>query len=445
MERDKKGVLRWKKVDVRMEDHLIVPTSFPSGLTRESYDEYLREYLSKIGCEKFLGEKPLWEMHLVKYPSLNGACTMIFKFSHALGDGYSFIRVFFKCCGRADKSSNPLTFPRLSLMKTQQQYDGNRVIGFGKKVFGLMRKYIMNTSYDLVENLVRTTFYEDRPSAIRSETSANGMIELFRPLNIHSVTLSLERVKKVKTKLGATVNDVIIGLLSYIIHLYSVRKTKNMDEDHGSKTDSINGSTNTSMTICVMLNMRIFKGFTNIEDMIRADAWGNHARLLYIPLPTCTTNLEEVNPLDFIIKAKANMDRKKNSMIFYLIDSLLKTAIWTKGQKGIDEMLYSSFKNATTSITSLIGPKEQVAIMNHPVSSFYYFSSGVPQSIVFTSVSCMEQLKLVVTMEKGFIDSKLFMSCMDEAFENIFRAAFQNHPGKDHARQNHEDKVVKQV
>ncbi|KAI3887008.1 hypothetical protein MKX03_028922 [Papaver bracteatum] len=431
MEQDKEGVLRWKKVDVRMEDHLIVPR-FPIGLTRESYDEHLREYLSKIGCEKFSDSKPLWEVHLINYPSLNGACTAIFKFSHALGDGYSFMRVFFNCCVRADKSSSPLTFPRLSLMKTQQ-YDGNPVIGSGQKLFGIIRK-CMNTSYDIMESLLRRACFEDQPSAIRSATSANMKIELFKPFNIHSVTLSLERVKQVKTKLGATVNDVIVGLLSYIIHLYGVRKMKMnyMDQygEDGSTMDSINVDTKKSMTICVMLNMRIFKGFTNIEDMIRADAWGNHSRLLFIPLPSCT-NHEEVNPLEFIIKAKHHMDRKKNSMYFYLIDTLLKAAMWAKGQKGIDEMLYSSFRNTSTMITSVIGPKEQMAITNHPVSSFYYFVSGVPQSITFTSVSCMEQLKLVVTMEKGFIDSKLFVSCMVEAFENIFQAAFRNHPGRD--------------
>ncbi|KAI3841801.1 hypothetical protein MKX03_029645 [Papaver bracteatum] len=410
MERNWKGIVRWRKVDVRVEDHLIVPT-FPIGLTSERYDKYLREYLSKICCEKFSDEKPLWEVHLVKYPSLSGVCTMIFKLSHAIGDGYSFIRVFFKPFARADKSSTPLTFPR--------------------KLFDLMHK-CMNTSFDIIETLLRTTYYEDRSSAIRSETSTYGKMELFRPLNIHSVTLSLERVKQVKTKLGATVNDVIIGLVSYIIHLYAVKKTKNIDPhgEDGSKKDSINGGTNTSMTICVTLIMRIFKGFTNIEDMIRADAWGNHTRLLFTPLPT-SRNLEEVNPLDFIFRAKDIMDRKKKSMIFYLIDSLfLKAAMWAKGQKGLDGLMYSSFKNTSTFISSVIGPKEQMAIMNHPVSSFYYFMSGIPQSITFTSVSCIEQLKLVVTMEKGFIDSELFISCMDEAFENIFQAAFGNHPGK---------------
>ncbi|KAI3963673.1 hypothetical protein MKW98_021913 [Papaver atlanticum] len=426
MERNKNGVLRWKRVGISVEDHLIVPT-FPDGLTRKGYDEMLREYLSKIGCKNFSQEKPLWEVHLVKYPSMKGACTMIFKFSHALGDGYSFMRVFFKCCGRADNPSLPLTFPQLSLIKTQQQDHG--IIGLGKKLFGLMGKCI-NTSYDLIETMFRTSFLEDRPSAIRYSGTST---ELFKPFSVYSVTISLERVKQVRTKLGATVNDVIIGLISYMIHLYMERKKKLM-EQYGEAADGLmmdsitNGASN--MTICVMLNTRIFKGSKNLEDMIKAEAWGNRSSLVFAKLPTFP-NDEQVNPLDFITKAKNTMDKKKNSMIFYLIDSILSTATRMKGQKGMDEMLYKSFKNASTSISNLIGPKEQMAFMNHPVSSCYYFTAGVPQSAVFTSVTNMDKLMVVVTLEKGFIDTKLFTSCMDEAFENIFRAAFGDNQDKD--------------
>ncbi|KAI3933895.1 hypothetical protein MKX01_028221 [Papaver californicum] len=421
MERNKKGALRWKKVVTRVEDHLIVPT-FPLGLARESYDEYLREYLSKIGCEKFSGDKPLWELHLVKYPSLNGACTLIFKASHAIGDGYSLVSLFFKSCQRADHPSLPLNFPQFSLKK--QGNSRRTVTGMGKKMLGFMGKCV-NTTYDLVESTLRVTCLEDRPSAIRSVASTNMKIDLFRPFNIYSVTLSLERVKQVKTKLGATVNDVITGLLSYIIHLYALRKTK-MDQysEDGSTADSDYGAVNTNMTLAVMLNMRVFEGFTNIEDMIRADAWGNRSRSMFVKLPAFT-NLEKVNPLDYIIKAKEIMDRKKNSMVFYFIDKVLNAAAWIRGQKGMDKMVYSSFKNASTMISSVIGPKEKMALRNHPVNSFYFFLSGIPQSITFTSVSCMEQLKLVVTMEKGFIDSKLFSSCMDKASDDIFQAAFE--------------------
>ncbi|KAI3866245.1 hypothetical protein MKX03_022905 [Papaver bracteatum] len=428
MERNEKGVLRWKKVVTLFEDHLIVPV-FPIGLARENFDEYLREYCSKIGCEKFSEDKPLWEIHLVKYPSLKGACTLIFKASHAIGDGYSLIRLFFKSCQRADHPLLPLTFPKLSLKKRGNSK--RTVIGMGKEMLGFMGK-CLNTTYDVVESTLRVTCLEDRPSAIRSESSTNMEIELFKPFNIYSVTLSVERVKQVKTKLGATVNDVITGLLSYIIHLYTLRKT-NMDQCgvDCSVTDSNYGVGNTNMTLSVMLNMRVFEGFTNIEDMISADAWGNRSRSMFAKLPTFT-NFEKVNPLNFILKAKETMDRKKNSMVFYFIDKVLNAAACIRGQKGMEKMVYSSFKNASTMISSVIGPKEKMALCNHPVNSFYFFLSGIPQSITFTSVSCMEQLKLVVTMEKGFIDSKLFSSCMDEAFDDIFQAAFENSQDKEY-------------
>ncbi|KAI3849500.1 hypothetical protein MKW92_039805 [Papaver armeniacum] len=406
MERSKKGAVRWKKVVTQVKDHLIFPT-FPSGLARESFDEYLREYLSKISCEKFSEDKPLWEVHLVNHPSLNGACTLICKFSHAIGDGYSLVSMFLKGCQRADDPRLPLTFPHLSLKR--QGDDGKcTVIGMGKKMLGFMGTCV-NTTYDLMETLLRGTCLEDPPSAIRKEASPIMKIELFKAFNIYSVTLSLERVKQVKTKLGA----------------YALRKT-GMDQysKDGSTTDSNSGGANTNMTLAVMLNMRVFEGFTNIEDMIRAERWGNRSRFIFVNLPAFT-NHEKVSPLDFIIKAKETMDRKKNSMMFYFIDKLLNTALWIWGQKGMEELIYSSFKNASTMISSVIGPRDKMALYNHPINSFYFFTSGIPQSVAFFSVSYMEQLKLVVTMEKGFIDSKLFSSCMDEAFDDVFRAAFE--------------------
>ncbi|KAI3877147.1 hypothetical protein MKX03_010414 [Papaver bracteatum] len=396
MERSKNGVVRWKKVVTQVKDHLIVPV-FPSGLSRESYDEYLREYLSKISFEKFSEDKPLWEVHLIKYPSLNGASTPICKVSHSIGDGYSLVSMFLKVCQRADDPSLPLTFPQLSLKR--RGGDGKcTVIGMGKKMLGFMGTCV-NTTYDLMETFLRGTFLEDRPSAIRKEATTDIEKKLFRPFNIYSVTLSLEKVKQVKTKLGAYSKDV-------------------------STTESNSGGTNTNMTLAVILNMRVFEGFANIEDMIRADRWGNRSRSIFVNLPAFT-NHEKVSPLDFIIKAKETMDRKKNSMVFYFIDKLLHTTLWIWGQKGMEELVYSSFKNASTMISSVIGPKEKMALYNHPINSFYFFTSGIPQSVAFFSVSYMEQLRLVVTMEKGFIDSKLFSSCVDEAFDDIFQAALK--------------------
>ena len=117
-----------------------------------------------------------------------------------------------------------------------------------------------------------------------------------------------------------TVNDVIIGIISYVIHLYMTRM---------GQTSNVSSN----MTLLVMVNMRILKGYNNIDEMLRAtDTQGNKSRLLHVTVPSFT-NLEKVSPLDFIIKAREAMERKKNSMYIYLIEPVLNTTRRIFGQK----------------------------------------------------------------------------------------------------------------
>ncbi|KAI3992021.1 hypothetical protein MKX01_014912 [Papaver californicum] len=408
---DKKGVKRWKKVDVQAKNHLIVPT-FPTGLEIESYDQLLREYISKIGNERFSREKPLWELHLIKYPSANGVGSLVFKLGHAIGDGYAYMKVLSKIVKRAENPHLPLTYPNLSLRQRQNDHQVGRV-----KIFlGLFAKSI-NTVSDIIFNTLKTTVWVDCPSAIRS--GAWKKKELFKPIDIYSIKLSLERVKKVKSKLGATMNDVITGIISYVIHLYM------------AKMGQISTKAASSMTMLVMLNMRILKGkYKDIDEMMKAtDTWGNRSRFFPVQIPAFAGS-KNINPLDFIARAKENINRSKNSMIFYLLDPLLNGVRNIFGQKGMEQVVRLGFKNTSTLITSLVGPKEQIAIADHPIGNYYFIVAGIPQSLTFTSMSCNEQLQLVATMERGFIDSNIFASCMDEAFENIFQAAFGNETKK---------------
>ncbi|KAI3866453.1 hypothetical protein MKX03_000546 [Papaver bracteatum] len=408
----KKGVKRWKKVDIQAQNHLIVPT-FPTGLEIESYDQLLREYISKIGNERFSRDKPLWELHLIKYPSANGVGSLVFKLGHAIGDGYAYMKILSKIVKRAENPHLPLTYPNLSVRRRQNDHQVGRL----KMLSGLITKCI-NTVSDIIFNTLKTTVLEDCPSAIRSETWKKK--DLCKPIDIYSIKLSLERVKKVKFKLGATMNDVITGIISYMIHLYM------------TKIGQISTTAaSTSMTILVMLNMRIFKdSYKDIDEMMKAaDTWGNHSRFFPVKIPTFSGS-ENINPLDFISKAKENLNRSKNSMIFYLLDPLLNAVRNIFGQKGMERVVRLGFKNTSTLITSLVGPKEQIAIADHPIGNYYFIVVGIPQSLTFTSMSCSEQLQLVATMERGFIDSSLFASCMDEAFDNIFQAAFGNEAKK---------------
>jgi hypothetical protein len=81
---------------VKLEDHISVPI-FPASLSPTSYDEYFDDYLSNIAFNRFPQSKPLFEIHIFKYPTSNAAGNIIFKLHHSLGDDYSLMGALLSC------------------------------------------------------------------------------------------------------------------------------------------------------------------------------------------------------------------------------------------------------------------------------------------------------------------------------------------------------------
>ena len=175
-----------------VEDHIKIP-SFPLNLLLESYNKYFDDYLSKIALEIFSQSKPLWEVHIIKYPTSNAAGNVIFKLHHALGDGYSLMGALLSCLQRADNPSLPLTFPsrqRSSKSIKHQKSIFSRVPQFFSSVF--------NTIYDVSWSILKSSLLEDDKTPIRSGNEGTE----FHPTAIITMTFPLDEIKLIKTKLG---------------------------------------------------------------------------------------------------------------------------------------------------------------------------------------------------------------------------------------------------
>ncbi|PIA56356.1 hypothetical protein AQUCO_00700584v1 [Aquilegia coerulea] len=387
-----KGVHCWKKVDVKVEDHIVVPV-FPDGLSTIEYDKALTEYVAKIACEPLPLNKPFWEIHVVKYPTMNGAGSVMFKLSHVIGDGYSIMGVLFRVFRRADDPSLPLTLPNMSLSMNK----------LGNNSFRSHVSKCINTFSDLTLSLLKGSISEDSKSGIRS-----GIVGVeFEPIAISSIFIPLDRLKVVKSKVRVTVNDVVTGVLYYIIHLYMV-KTRDI-------------SCGKNMNLLVMFNTRMLRGYKSIDEMMKANIWGNHVSLLVVPVP-CLSGDQKVDPLYFVTKAKEIMKKKKNSLFTYLTSIILKVLTSIRGPMAGAKFLQASFRNTTATISNLIGPVEKMAMAGHPVDCYLILLFWM-QSLVFNTVSYKGQLRLIATTEKNFIDTQVFNSCMREAFNNIYDAA----------------------
>lgn len=198
--RDEKGSQIWKKVEFKLEDHVKTP-HFPVGLDPDVYDEYLRDYLSKIAGEKLPEDRPLWEIHIFKYPTKEAKGTSVFKLHHALGDGFSLMGALFSCLRRADDPSLPLTFPAASSSAAAAHVADKESLPRVKKIWsgmGGVMSGCWNTACDFSTSMLQSTLWEDDRNAIRSGRDG---VE-FEPIFISTVTFSLDDIKQVKYKIG---------------------------------------------------------------------------------------------------------------------------------------------------------------------------------------------------------------------------------------------------
>ncbi|ONI17153.1 hypothetical protein PRUPE_3G140700 [Prunus persica] len=391
------GKKEWRRVEVKLEDHVMIPI-FPSNLSPESYDQYLEDYLSRLSTERYPQGKPLWEVHIIKYPTSNAAGNVVFKFHHALGDGYSLMGALISTLQRADNPSLPLTFP-----SRQRSESKKRENFFVTKIFSSA----CNTISDILWGISKT-LKEDDLTPIKS---SNDAIE-FRPSTIATMTFSLDQLKSIKNKFGVTLNDVLTGMIFFGTRLYM------QEIDQSSST--------ADCTAMVLLNTRLMGDYMPIEEMIKPNSkmpWGNRFTFLQVPIPNLT---ELSNAEDFIRHTHKMIKRKRNSLAAHFTSRLLEIVNKFGSREASSRYIHRTLKNSSMVISNMIGPVEQMSLANHPIKGFYFLVPGLPQGFDITIVSYMGNVRLAFKMEKGIIDPQKLKSCMENALDMIVKDSNKN-------------------
>ncbi|KAI5428642.1 wax ester synthase/diacylglycerol acyltransferase 4 [Lathyrus oleraceus] len=393
---DERGVKRWKQVEVKLEEHIIEPKFIGAGISDDSYDNHFAEYISKILMENISPTKPLWQVHVIKYPTRNAAGTLVFKFHHAIGDGYSLMGVILSSLQRADDTSLPLSFP--SLKSSSKPKNISR---FMKRMSRLL-----STPFSFVSefgwSLLKSTLVEDDETPIRSGVEA---VE-FRPVKLSNVAFSMDHIKEIKSNLGVTINDAISGIIFYGIRLYM----QNMDY----RSRALNS------TALVIANTRKVKDYKRVQDMFKTGKgdWGNQITYYHVSVP----KLQDIpisNPLQFVRKAHISINRKKSSYAPRLITKLLRMKNKLEGPEALAKYIHGTMRKSSLLISNVAGPIEQMAWANHPIEGFFFTLAGIPQSMVITIISYMGMLRVTIATEEGFIDEQKLMQYLNNAFEII--------------------------
>ncbi|KAM3697442.1 hypothetical protein ACB098_06G112900 [Castanea mollissima] len=321
----------------------------------------------------FSQNKPLWEIHIVKYPTCNSAGTFISKLHHALGDRSSLMGALLSCLQRADKPSLPLTFP--SRQNSEPESGRESVCGRVSQLCSL----IFNSVSDFGWSMLKSTLVEDDRTPIMS--GAEGVE--YQPIMISNMIFSMDCIKHIKAKLG-------------VLYMQEIS----------------NKSTKSHSTTLVLLNTRIMSGYKSIEEMLKPKSkvpWGNKFAFFHVPIPKLKGH-KSPNPLDFVWAASKIIKKKKSSFGIYLTC------------RATTRFIHGTLRNSSVSISNVIGPVEQVSLDNHPIKGLYFMVLGVPQNLVIIIVSYMGNLRISTVMEKGFLDPQTFKSCVENASEIILKA-----------------------
>ncbi|XP_021765366.1 O-acyltransferase WSD1-like [Chenopodium quinoa] len=399
---DKRGKKKWKKVEVNIKDLVVTPV-YPEGLSIEDYSKHFDDYISKISTSQIPQDKPLWQLHIFNYPTKNAAATFIFKFHHAIADGTSLMGVLYSCYKQVDDPSKPLTFPSRTTPREKQSHSM-------KKVFNIVPKFIASIFYTFLYfgQSIKLSYLEDDRTPIRS-----GNTEMNPDCRICTVNLSLTDIKRIKSTLGVTVNDVVVGILFLGTRLY-------MQEINNGLLK------NTRSTVVITLNIRSDKGYARVEEMWKHNAkvpWGNRFSGIEIPI----TNLEEndiKNPLKFILKAHKIIKKKRNAPFAQILLlwclGVVRTCV---GLQAAAKTFEQRSKNCSFLMSNMIGPIEKMSFAGHPVDGFYFMPTGLKSSLTVTVMSYMQMLTIGLAVEKGFIDHQKLITCVEKAFQLIFDAA----------------------
>ncbi|KAK4714368.1 hypothetical protein R3W88_020275 [Solanum pinnatisectum] len=405
----KKGTKKWKRVEVNYQDHIKTPI-FPTQKPIEFYDECFSTYISNLAMEKFPPNRPLWEIHVFKYPTSDAAGNIIFKLHHSLGDGYSLMGALLSCLQRVDNPSLPLTFPSRQKLNLNNSNNNKGYIS-NFKIVPRFFKRIVNTLYDFGWSTLKSTLIEDDRTAIHS---GDDGVEFRSPVLV-TKTFSLDSLKQIKANLNVTINDVITGIVIYGTRLYM----------EGVNKETCNGK----CSALVLFNTRALGGsYKSVSDMIRPNSdmpWGNHFTFLPISLPKLTNNKSN-NPLYFVQKAHRIIDRKRNSASVWLTSKLLDLLRKLRGPEATARFIHGTLKNTSMALTNMIGPVEEMALANHPIKGLYFVVTGAPQSFSVTIVSYVDKLRIAIVVEKDFIDPNKLKSCIEYAYDSIFKAAINS-------------------
>ncbi|XP_004231223.2 wax ester synthase/diacylglycerol acyltransferase 11-like [Solanum lycopersicum] len=414
-ESDGVGNMRWVPTTVNIDDHVIVPQFADNNMDN---DELVENYISDLSTTNVDMSKPLWDFHILNVKTSHAEATSVFRIHHSIGDGAALMS-FLLSCFRT--TSDPTCLPKLPVFsssndKSNSSPNKNRKKNLWQYLVKLwfLIKLLFNTMVDVLLFIATALFLKDSQTPFTTTQAFNASA---RQRYIYR-SVSLDDIKFIKDVTNAKLNDVVFGIVQAALSRYFHR------------TYGKAGKFSVEGMRCranVIVNLRPALGVQAIAEMIEKNVaviQGNCFGFMLVPLSIGQLD----NPLDYVVKAKTLMDRKKHSLesqfSFYASQFFLNLF----GYKGAAKLTQRVTSQTTLALSNVIGPREQISCAGHPVEFIAPTCSGYPTGIMVHVCSYVNKLTFTIAVDEGIIpDLNQFGDDFIKSFMLIKEAAHAHH------------------
>lgn len=400
------GRVKWTSSEVDVDNHVTVPDLDPE---MESPDLFVEDYISNLTTYPMDMSKPPWELHILNVKTNDAEATTVLRLHHSIGDGMSLISLLLACCR---KTSDPDALPSLPKSKRRADIGSSRGLLWLLVTIRTMLRIILNTLVDLMLFLATIIFLKDTKTPIKAGPGVGQNPKLF----VHR-TVNLDDIKLVKNALDMTINDVVLGITEAGLSRYLNRKYAKGNEGTNSNQKLDNLPKKIRLRSTILVNVRPNTGIQELADMMNKKSkakWGNKIGYICVPF---TIDLRK-DPLDYLRRAKATIDRKKQSLeglCSFLTNSLL---IKLFGAKATAALAQRALFNTTFSFSNVVGPAEEISFYGHPLAFIAPSVYGHPQALTIHYQSYNDKMTIVLAVDHSVIpDPHLLCRDFEEALK----------------------------
>ncbi|TYI99832.1 hypothetical protein E1A91_A13G044700v1 [Gossypium mustelinum] len=300
----------------------------------------------------------------------------------------------------------PRWFPIRRVIKGEKGRDWFWLVG----VLWWFLKIVVFTLLFSVEFVLRSLLVSDEKTAI---TGGDG-VELW-PRKLATAKFLLDDMKLVKRDVpDTTINDVLLGMVSSGFSRYLDHRTPNALHE------------GLRITGVAMVNIRPQPGLQDLSKLMKSNTkarWGNKFGVILIPV---YYHKGGNDPLEYLKRAKATVDKKKHSLEAYFSYKIGDLVMSLLGPKYACMLNYKLLCNTTFTLSNVGGPLEEISLAGNPLSSIKVNTSSLPQAITMHMLSYAGKAEMQILVAKDIIpDPEFLAKCFEDALLEMEEAVLR--------------------